>query len=158
MLKISHIIVVLALALVLISRRLWLTTVALFVLGITASCSQNVSFVYLTESVVPEYRSLAGSSNIMCGFVIPIVLTVWFTFANRNYAWYVVLCMALSALNVLVMELYLEESGEWLLKNGRLDEASQVVENVYRKNQGVKSYSAANLPLLEFEFMKFQLT
>ena len=44
-----------------------------------------------------------------------------------------------------------------MLKNGDSEEASRVIERMYHINTGSASYSAASLPLLEYEFMKYAL-
>jgi len=51
-------------------------------MGLTASGTVTVSFVFLQESMPPEWRSTAGSIFNVAAFILPVLYAIYFRFIS----------------------------------------------------------------------------
>jgi len=120
----SYLVVLLCLASTMVSTSLAFTTFVMFVMGLTASGVATVSFVYILECMPPEWRSTAGSWNNIVAFSLPVLYALFFRFLSSYYIYILWFGFINTTVSVLVLHFYLDESAEFLLKNGQIDQAS----------------------------------
>ena len=118
-----------------ISPNLWFLIVTRFLVGIGIGSSQAVAFDLFTELLPKKYRSRALFVNFIGGFGQLYLILCSFLTLN-TYGWRVLMLFAAipSILLVFVGFMYLDESPRWLLSQGRVIEAENIIKNMAINN------------------------
>ena len=115
---------------VIVSKSLTFTTILLFFLGMTASGTCTIVFVFTIETIVPEWRPTAGSLFNVSAFSQSFFIGFYFKFISNQSIYILLFGLALSVAAASSMLFVVEESPLFLLKKGDFQKANALLNKI----------------------------
>ena len=124
---------------VIFSKQILFTSVMLFLLGITANGTCGIAFVFMIESIVPEWRALSGSWFNIFGFSQPFCVGFYFKFINNHFFHVLAFAFTLQVVAVALLFTVIEESPLFLMKKGEVERAIVILNKINYLNTGSRN-------------------
>jgi len=106
----------------------------LFFLGMTASGTCTIVFVFTIEAIVPDWRPTAGSLFNVSAFSQSFLIGFYFKFMSNQSSYILLFGLVLSIAAALLMLLIVQESPLFLLKKGDFERANEVLNKIHNIN------------------------
>ena len=120
---------------VLVSKSLTFTIIMLFFLGMTASGTCTIVFVFTIEAIVPDWRPTAGSLFNVSAFSQCFLIGFYFKFISNQSVYILLFGLVLSVAAAVLMLVVVQESPLFLLKKGNFERANAVLNKIHLMNQ-----------------------
>jgi MFS family permease len=140
----NMIVYVLSSVMVLASRSLSMTYVAVFLAGGTVISTTGVNFVYLLEFLSEKWRPSVATLFQLCIVSVLALQSLYFQYVSTDYRGIIYISIVTSII-VIVFLLYWDESPEYLLKAGLKTEAINVIQRIHKVNKCNTRNTSADL-------------
>jgi len=117
------------------SVRFAMFLVARFLSGIGSAIAFTIAPMYISELAPAHSRGLMVSIHVMClnsGYLISSIGSLGFSYMTDKIQWRLnFIINTFFALCLLLLLLVIPESPRWLITQGRMDEAAQILEKLH---------------------------
>ena len=117
-----------------LSTNINLTTVMFLLLGLTTPAKSNVCYIYLLEFIPKKWQTAVGTALLFGDGSTMIFLSLYFRFISKDWLWFQVFALSLTAAAFLVT-LFAPESPKYLYSYKRYKEARKALQVVARFNR-----------------------
>ena len=127
--------------LLLITKQIYGFLVLCFLFGICISGRYTVGYVYLVESMPPDFRVKIGLMVDMTEAAIIIWVSLYLKYYSSDWIGLQVIGLIMNALGFLVSLFIIKESPRYLLETGRNEHALLNLKHIARLNGRIKKFN-----------------